>query len=156
MPTTKKLVRTWLSAIGLPPSIVDTFEAAGIVHPRDLAELEVCHYPALGVKEAADRKKLFYLIQRVKMAVPSDGDGGGNGDGNGDGDGEGGTGGNGNGVVEGVAVSPNSESQHAGEGTNGQTPSSSFDANNSNNNTNANNAVTAAASLSYSTHRTPS
>ena len=34
--------------------------------------------------------------------------------------------------------------------------SDSFDANNGNNNTNANNAVTAAASLSYSTHRTPS
>jgi hypothetical protein len=40
-----------------PPSIVDTFEAAGIVYPRDLAKLEVCHYPALGVKEAADHKK---------------------------------------------------------------------------------------------------
>ena len=34
---------------------------------------------------------------------------------------KGGTGGNGNGVVEGVSVSPNSESQHAGEGTDGQT-----------------------------------
>jgi len=33
------------------------------------------HYPALGVSqggEAADREKLFDLIQRVKMAVPSD------------------------------------------------------------------------------------
>jgi len=52
--------------------------------------LEVCHfhYPALGVSqggEAVDRKKLFDLIQRDKMAVPSDGDG--------DGDGDGGTGG---------------------------------------------------------------
>ncbi len=72
----QNLVKTWLSAIGLSPQIVDTFEAAGIVHPKDLAELEVCHYPALGVKDSADRKKLFYLVQRVKLAVPD-----GNGDG---------------------------------------------------------------------------
>lgn len=63
------LVQTWLSAIGLAPHIVETFDAAGIVNPKDLAELEVCHYQALGVKEASDRKKLFYLVQRVKMAV---------------------------------------------------------------------------------------
>eukprot|EP00557_Chaetoceros_sp_GSL56_P006092 CAMPEP_0176492808 /NCGR_PEP_ID=MMETSP0200_2-20121128/9209_1 /TAXON_ID=947934 /ORGANISM="Chaetoceros sp., Strain GSL56" /LENGTH=1152 /DNA_ID=CAMNT_0017890421 /DNA_START=253 /DNA_END=3708 /DNA_ORIENTATION=+ len=68
----QSLVQTWLSAIGLAPNIIETFEAAGIVNPKDLAELEVCHYQALGVKEASDRKKLFYLVQRVKMAVDDD------------------------------------------------------------------------------------
>lgn len=68
----QNLVKTWLAAIGLSPQIVETFEAAGIVHPKDLAELEVCHYPALGVTDSADRKKLFYLVQRVKLAVPDD------------------------------------------------------------------------------------
>lgn len=70
----QSLVQTWLSAIGLAPNIIETFEAAGIVNPKDLAELEVCHYQALGVKEASDRKKLFYLVQRVKMAVDEDED----------------------------------------------------------------------------------
>lgn len=75
MPKQKQnLVQTWLSAIGLSPQIIETFEAAGIVNPVDLAELEVCHYPALGVQDAADRKKLFYLVQRVKMAVPAEND----------------------------------------------------------------------------------
>ena len=74
----QNLVQTWLSAIGLSPQIVETFEAAGIVNPKDLAELEVCHYPALGVKDAADRKKLFYLVQRVKIAVPGGENGGNN------------------------------------------------------------------------------
>lgn len=68
----QSLVQTWLSAIGLAPNIIETFDAAGIVNPKDLAELEVCHYQALGVKEASDRKKLFYLVQRVKMAVADD------------------------------------------------------------------------------------
>lgn len=66
----KSLVQTWLAAIGLAPHILETFEAAGIVNPKDLAELEICHYPALGVQQPGDRKKLFYLVQRVKMAVP--------------------------------------------------------------------------------------
>lgn len=69
----QSLVQTWLAAIGLAPEILETFEAAGIVNPKDLAELEICHYPALGVRQASDRKKLFYLVQRVKLAVPDDG-----------------------------------------------------------------------------------
>jgi len=66
----QNLVQTWLQAIGLASDVLLTFEAAGIVDPKDLAELEISHYPALGVKEPGDRKKLFYLVQRVKMAVP--------------------------------------------------------------------------------------
>ena len=74
----QSLVQTWLAAIGLAPEILETFEAAGIVNPKDLAELEICHYPALGVRQASDRKKLFYLVQRVKLAVPDDDDAGDN------------------------------------------------------------------------------
>lgn len=62
------LVSTWLTGIGLGHA-VSTFKAAGIVTPSDLADLQVDHYGALGVTEAADRKKLFYLVQRIKMAV---------------------------------------------------------------------------------------
>jgi kinesin family protein 2/24 len=74
MPNGSNLVQTWLSTIGLSEQIIETFDAAGIVNPKDLAELEVNHFPALGVKEPGDRKKLFYLIQRVKMSVPADED----------------------------------------------------------------------------------
>lgn len=70
----QNLVQTWLEAIGLAPEVLQTFEAAGIVDPKDLAELEISHYPALGVKEPGDRKKLFLLIQRVIMAVPESGE----------------------------------------------------------------------------------
>jgi len=90
----QNLVQTWLSAIGLAPDVLETFDAAGIVNPKDLAELEVCHYPALGVKDAADRKKLFYLVQRVKMAVPGQENGGND-----------------------EFASPSSDWQHAGEKT---------------------------------------
>jgi len=70
----QNLVQKWLEAIGLAPDVLLTFEAAGIVNPKDLAELEISHYPALGVKEAGDRKKLFLLIQRVIMSVPDSGE----------------------------------------------------------------------------------
>ena len=57
---------------GLAPEILETFEAAGIVNPRNLAELQICHYPALGVQQPGDRKKLFHFVQKVKLAVPDD------------------------------------------------------------------------------------
>ena len=62
------LVVTWLTGIGLDHA-VENFTAAGIVSPSDLAELEVGHFEALGVKEPSERRKLFYLIQRIKMSV---------------------------------------------------------------------------------------
>lgn len=62
------LVATWLSGIGLSHAI-PSFKAAGIVSPKDLAELDLAHYEALGISEPADRRKLFYLVQRIKMAV---------------------------------------------------------------------------------------
>lgn len=62
------LVTTWLSGIGLDHAL-ENFKAAGIVTPSALAELEVAHFEALGVKEPNERRKLFYLIQRIKVSV---------------------------------------------------------------------------------------
>jgi len=65
------LVSTWLSGIGLSHAI-PAFQAAGIVTPAALAELDLAHYEALGVKDPTDRRKLFYLVQRIKMAADVD------------------------------------------------------------------------------------
>lgn len=65
------LVSTWLSGIGLS-SAVPTFQLAGIVTPENLAELDVSHFEALGINNPDDRRKLFYLVQRIKMAVNKD------------------------------------------------------------------------------------
>lgn len=62
------LVSTWLNGIGLN-SVAPTFEAAGIVTPSHLAELDVSYFESLGVTDPDDRRKLFYLVQRIKMAV---------------------------------------------------------------------------------------
>lgn len=62
------LVATWLSGCGLSHA-VPNFTAAGIVTPAALAELDLAHYEALGVSSAEDRRKLFYLVQRIKLAV---------------------------------------------------------------------------------------
>ena len=65
------LVSTWLNGIGLSRQVA-TFQAAGIVTPAALAELEVQHFEALGISDSDDRRKLFYLVQRIKMAVNKD------------------------------------------------------------------------------------
>lgn len=62
------LVATWLNGIGLR-SVVPTFEAAGIVSPSHLADLDVSYFESLGVTNPDDRRKLFYLVQRIKLAV---------------------------------------------------------------------------------------
>ncbi|KAI2504390.1 hypothetical protein MHU86_10069 [Fragilaria crotonensis] len=48
---------------------LSAFRAAGIVTPAALAELDLAHYEALGISNPADRRKLFYLVQRIKMAT---------------------------------------------------------------------------------------
>lgn len=48
---------------------IPNFTAAGIVTPAALAELDLAHYEALGVSSPEDRRKLFYLVQRIKLAV---------------------------------------------------------------------------------------
>jgi hypothetical protein len=67
------LVTTWLSGIGLDHAL-ENFKAAGIVTPSALAELEVAHFEALGVREPNERRKLFYLIQRIKVSVEGQGE----------------------------------------------------------------------------------
>lgn len=62
------LVATWLTGIGLEYA-VPSFEAAGIVTPAALAELSIAHFEALGISQAEDRRKLFYLVQRIKQKV---------------------------------------------------------------------------------------
>jgi kinesin family protein 2/24 len=62
------LVSTWLNGIGLGYAF-PAFRAAGIVTPAALAELDLAHYEALGISDPADRRKLFYLVQRIKMAT---------------------------------------------------------------------------------------
>jgi hypothetical protein len=64
------LVATWLNGIGLENSeIIAAFDRAGIVEPEALASLEMNQYESLGVTEVSDRKKLFHLVQRVRIAL---------------------------------------------------------------------------------------
>jgi len=69
------LVTTWLKGIGLTHA-VQSFRNAGINTPGALAKLELGQYEDLGVVDATDRKKLFYLVQRIKMAVDENSGGG--------------------------------------------------------------------------------
>ena len=62
------LVGTWLQGIGLSYA-VPTFQAAGIDTPAALALLDVSYFEGLGVTDPEDRRKLFFLVQRIKMAV---------------------------------------------------------------------------------------
>jgi kinesin family member 2/24 len=62
------LVSTWLNGIGLGYAF-PAFRAAGIVTPSALAELDLAHYEALGIVSPDDRRKLFYLVQRIRLAT---------------------------------------------------------------------------------------
>ena len=62
------VVSIWLDGCGLGHAIPN-FTAAGIVTPDALAELELDYYEALGISSPEDRRKLFYLVQRIKLAV---------------------------------------------------------------------------------------
>ena len=42
---------------------------AGIVSPRSFVELELAYFEPLGIKKPEDRKKLFFLIQKVKSEL---------------------------------------------------------------------------------------
>lgn len=59
------LVPTWLNAANLGYAIPN-FEMAGIITPRSFADLELQYFEPLGVTDGDDRKRLFYLIQRVR------------------------------------------------------------------------------------------
>ncbi|GMI11912.1 hypothetical protein TrVE_jg12532 [Triparma verrucosa] len=62
------LVTTWLRGIGLSHCSA-AFRAAGITTPSALSKLTLADYDRLGVVDVNERKKLFYLVQRIKMAV---------------------------------------------------------------------------------------
>jgi hypothetical protein len=67
-PNTDDPVSRWLTAANLAYA-VPNFQMAGIVSPRSLAELELSYFEPLGVTKADDRKRLFYLIQKVKGEI---------------------------------------------------------------------------------------
>ena len=62
------LVQTWLTDAGLQHA-VENFRMAGIDSPLSLVQLELGHFEMLGVTQPEDRKKLFFLMQRVKKAL---------------------------------------------------------------------------------------
>ena len=61
----RDLVPSWLRSANLGYAIPN-FEMAGIVTPRSLADLELRYFGPLGVTDGDDRKRLFYLVQRVR------------------------------------------------------------------------------------------
>jgi Kinesin motor domain/SAM domain (Sterile alpha motif) len=66
------LVYEWLDKLGLA-EVAPTFEAAGIVAPKHLATLDVSYFESLGVTSSEHRRKLFYLCQRIKLAMEKSG-----------------------------------------------------------------------------------
>jgi uncharacterized short protein YbdD (DUF466 family) len=66
------LVYEWLAKLGLA-EVAPTFEAAGIVAPKHLATLDVAYFESLGVTNPEQRRKLFYLCQRIKLAIEKSG-----------------------------------------------------------------------------------
>ncbi|KAG7356195.1 kinesin motor domain containing protein [Nitzschia inconspicua] len=66
------LVYEWLAKLGLA-EVAPTFEAAGIVAPKHLATLDVSYFESLGVTNPEQRRKLFYLCQRIKLAMEKNG-----------------------------------------------------------------------------------
>ena len=69
------VVATWLTGCGLEYA-VDNFKAAGIVTPDSLAELDPTHFGALGITNDLDRRKLFFLVHRIKIAIQKEREGG--------------------------------------------------------------------------------
>ena len=63
-----RLVEGWLQGIGLGYA-VSSFKDHHLLTPEDLSQLQLEDFEALGVVDLADRKKLFYLTQRVRLAV---------------------------------------------------------------------------------------
>ncbi|KAL3817794.1 hypothetical protein ACHAXA_005827 [Cyclostephanos tholiformis] len=61
----RDLVPSWLRSANLGYATAN-FEMAGILTPRSFAELELRYFEPLGVTDGDDRKRLFYLIQRVR------------------------------------------------------------------------------------------
>ena len=83
---TTPIVFEWLERIGLGYA-VPNFKARGIVNPKALTALNIKDYEDLQVSDLADRKRLYELVQRVRLASksvkqrkPASGGGGGSSD----------------------------------------------------------------------------
>eukprot|EP00956_Cyclotella_meneghiniana_P045390 scaffold365915_cov70-Cyclotella_meneghiniana.AAC.4 len=74
-PTPAQCVENWLTASNLGYAIPN-FQMAGIVSPRSFVELELAYFEPLGIKKPEDRKKLFFLIQKVKSELKKFDEGG--------------------------------------------------------------------------------
>ncbi|KAL3791870.1 hypothetical protein HJC23_010730 [Cyclotella cryptica] len=74
-PTPSQCVESWLTASGLSYAIPN-FRMAGIVSPRSFVELELSYYEPLGIKRPEDRKRLFFLIQKVRSELEKEGENG--------------------------------------------------------------------------------
>lgn len=61
-----KYIDSWLSGLGLE-YIIPKLEASGITTPKRLAQLTLRDiYDVVGVDDEEDRKKLYFLIQRLQ------------------------------------------------------------------------------------------
>ena len=61
-----KYIDSWLSGLGLD-YIIPKLEATGITTPKRLAQLTLRDiYDVVGVDDEEDRKKLYFLIQRLQ------------------------------------------------------------------------------------------
>ena len=61
-----KYIDSWLMGLGLE-YIIPKLEAHGLTTPKKLALLSLRDiYEVVGVEDAEDRKKLYFLIQRLK------------------------------------------------------------------------------------------
>ena len=61
-----KYIDSWLTGLGLE-YIIPKLKANGITTPKKLANLTLRDmYEVVGVEDAEDRKKLYFLIQRLQ------------------------------------------------------------------------------------------
>lgn len=64
-----KYIDSWLSGLGLD-YIIPKLEANDITTPKKLAMLSLRDiYDVVGVEDAEDRKKLYFLIQRLQTVI---------------------------------------------------------------------------------------
>ena len=64
------IVFEWLERIGLGYA-VPHFQARGITNPKALTSLNIKDYEELHVSDLGDRKRLYELVQRVRLASKS-------------------------------------------------------------------------------------
>eukprot|EP01042_Synura_sphagnicola_P032592 gene32592-41915_t len=66
-----RYIETWLTGLGLE-YIIPKLKAQGITTPKKLAALSLRDiYEVVGVEDTDDRKKLYFLIRRLKSILKS-------------------------------------------------------------------------------------